>query len=42
MAVGSVAGGFSGSWLLLRAPEKLLRGAIIAIGAALTLWLFLR
>jgi uncharacterized membrane protein YfcA len=42
MAIGSVAGGFSGSWLLLRAPEKLLRGAIIVIGAVLTLWLFLR
>ncbi len=42
MAIGSTAGGFSGSWLLLRAPEKLLRGAIIVIGAALTLWLFLR
>ena len=42
MALGSVAGGFTGSWLLLRAPEKLLRGAIILIGTALTLWLFLR
>jgi uncharacterized protein len=42
MAIGSVAGGFFGSWLLLRAPEKLLRGTIIVIGAALTLWLFLR
>jgi uncharacterized membrane protein YfcA len=42
MAIGSVAGGFFGSWLLLRAPEKLLRGAIIVIGTALTLWLFLR
>jgi uncharacterized membrane protein YfcA len=42
MALGSVGGGFFGSWLLLRAPEKLLRGAIIVIGAALTLWLFLR
>jgi uncharacterized membrane protein YfcA len=42
MAIGSVAGGFTGGWLLLRAPEKLLRGAVIVIGTALTLWLFLR
>jgi uncharacterized membrane protein YfcA len=42
MALGSVSGGAFGSWLLLRAPEKLLRGAIIVIGTALTLWLFLR
>ena len=42
MALGSVAGGFTGGWLLLRAPEKLLRGAIILIGTSLTLWLFLR
>jgi uncharacterized membrane protein YfcA len=42
MAVGSVAGGFTGGWLLLRAPEKLLRGAVILIGTALTLWLFFR
>jgi uncharacterized membrane protein YfcA len=42
MAMGSVGGGFFGGWLLLRAPEKLLRGAIIVIGTALTIWLFLR
>jgi uncharacterized protein len=41
MALGSVAGGLTGSWLLLRAPEVLLRGSIIAIGIALTVWLFL-
>ncbi len=42
MAAGSLAGGFSGSWLLLKLPERLLRSTIIAIGAALTLWLFMR
>ncbi len=42
MAAGSVAGGLSGSWLLLRLPDRPLRLGIILIGAALTVWLFLR
>jgi uncharacterized membrane protein YfcA len=42
LAVGSVAGGLAGGWLLLRIPERLLRFGIIGLGAALTIWLFLR
>jgi uncharacterized membrane protein YfcA len=42
MAAGSVMGGLAGSWLLLRLPDRPLRIGIILIGAALTVWLFLR
>jgi uncharacterized membrane protein YfcA len=40
LGAGGVFGGLSGSWLLHRLPEKLLRGFIVAVGAALTVWLF--
>jgi uncharacterized membrane protein YfcA len=42
VAVAAVAGGLIGGWMLQRINEKLLRGFIVAIGAALTVGLFLR
>jgi uncharacterized membrane protein YfcA len=42
LGVGGIFGGLSGSWLLHRLPEKALRGFIVAVGIALTVWLFLK
>ena len=42
LAIGGVAGGFTGAWLMHRLPETLLRGFVVVIGAVLTLWLFVR
>jgi uncharacterized membrane protein YfcA len=42
LAAGGVVGGFSGAWLLHRLPEKILRGFVVAVGVALTIWLFVR
>jgi len=42
LALGGIAGGYTGAWLLHRLPEKLLRGFIVLVGVALTVWLFLR
>ncbi len=42
LAVGGIAGGFAGNWLMHRLPEKILRGFIVLVGFALTLWLFMR
>jgi uncharacterized protein len=42
LAVGAVAGGQAGAWLLRRANEKVLRIAVIVIGVALTVGLFVR
>jgi uncharacterized membrane protein YfcA len=42
LGAGGVFGGLSGSWLLHRLPEKMLRGFIVVVGVALTVWLFLR
>ena len=42
LAAGGVIGGLSGSWLLHRLAEKLLRGFIVVVGVALTIWLFIR
>jgi uncharacterized protein len=42
VAVGAIAGGVVGGWLLKRVNEKLLRGFVVVIGAALTISLFLR
>ena len=41
-AVGAISGGLVGAWLLRRANEKLLRAAVIGIGALLTVGLFVR
>jgi uncharacterized membrane protein YfcA len=42
VAVGAIAGGQAGAWLLLRVNERLLRLAVIFIGLALTLAMFLK
>jgi len=42
VAVGAVAGGLVGTWLLRRADERVLRGLVIAVGLALTVGLFIR
>lgn len=42
IGVAAVLGGLAGVWALQRVPERLLRGAIVAVGAALTVGLFVR
>ncbi len=42
LGLGGVAGGFTGSWLMHRLPERWLRGFIVLVGVVLTLWLFIR
>ncbi len=42
LAVGSIAGGQLGAWLLLRVPERLLRAGVVLIGLALTVGLFVQ
>lgn len=42
LSVGAIAGGLAGAWALHRVNERLLRIAIVAIGLALTVGLFLR
>jgi uncharacterized membrane protein YfcA len=42
VAVGAIAGGQAGAWLLLRVNERLLRQAVIGIGLSLTVAMFLR
>ena len=42
LGFGGIVGGLIGSWLLHRLPEKLVRGFIILVGTALTIWLFIR
>jgi uncharacterized membrane protein YfcA len=42
LAIGGVAGGLVGSVLMVRLPEKLLRGFVVLVGAVLTIWLFVR
>jgi uncharacterized membrane protein YfcA len=42
VAAGAIIGGVVGGWLLRRVNEKLLRGFVVVIGAALTIGLFLR
>jgi uncharacterized membrane protein YfcA len=42
VAVGAIAGGQAGAWLLLRVNERLLRLAVIFIGLALTVAMFLK
>jgi uncharacterized membrane protein YfcA len=42
LSIGGIAGGFAGGWLLHRLPEKILRGFVVLVGVALTVWLFLR
>jgi uncharacterized protein len=42
VCIGSIAGGFAGTWLLKRLPEGVLRGFVVAVGGVLTVWLFVR
>lgn len=42
LAGGGILGGLSGSWLLHRLPEKVLRGFVVVVGVILTIWLFVR
>jgi hypothetical protein len=42
LGVGGMVGGYVGSWLNLRLPEKILRGLVVLIGVILTIWLFVR
>jgi uncharacterized membrane protein YfcA len=42
LGAGGIVGGLSGSWLLHRLPEKALRGFVVVVGVALTIWLFVR
>ena len=42
LATGGIGGGFAGNWLVHRLPEKIMRGFVVLVGIALTIWLFLR
>jgi uncharacterized membrane protein YfcA len=42
LALGGIGGGFAGNWLVYRLPEKMLRGFVVLVGFALTVWLFMR
>jgi uncharacterized membrane protein YfcA len=42
LGLGGIGGGIVGSWLMLRVPEKLLRGFVVMVGTILTVWLFIR
>lgn len=42
VALGALAGGFSGGWMQRSLPEILLRRIILALGLGLTAWLLLR
>jgi uncharacterized protein len=42
MGIGGIGGGFAGNWLVHRLPERFLRGFVVLVGIALTVWLFLR
>jgi len=42
LAIGGVAGGILGSWMMHRLPEKALRAFVVLVGIVLTIWLFVR
>jgi hypothetical protein len=42
LSIGGVGGALVGSWLMHRLPEKILRGFVVIVGVALTIWLFVR
>jgi len=42
LALGGIGGGFLGSWLVHRLPEKIMRGFVVVVGFTLTVWLFVR
>ncbi len=42
LGAGGIVGGLIGSWLMHRLPAALLRGFVVLVGVALTIWLFVR
>lgn len=42
LGAGGVAGAFTGTWLMHRLPERVLRGFVVCVGLVLSVWLFLR
>jgi len=42
LGVGATAGGYCGVWLMKWLPEMLLRGFVVLVGVALTIWMFVR
>jgi uncharacterized membrane protein YfcA len=42
LAIGGIAGGLCGGWLIHRLPERVMRGFVVLVGSALTVWMFLR
>ena len=42
LGIGGVAGGALGGWLMHRLPAQILRGFIVLVGVALTVWLFVK
>jgi uncharacterized membrane protein YfcA len=42
LCVGGIAGGLLGSWLNYRLPQRVMRIFVVCVGAALTVWMFLR
>jgi uncharacterized membrane protein YfcA len=42
LCVGGIAGGLLGSWLIYRLPQRVMRVFVVAVGALLTVWMFLR
>jgi len=42
LSIGGVGGAVVGGWLLHRLPEHYMRGFVVLVGVALTIWLFLR
>ena len=42
LCVGGIVGGLCGGWLIHRLPEKIMRRFVVLVGAALTVWMFMR
>jgi uncharacterized membrane protein YfcA len=42
LAIGGIAGGMCGGWLIHRLPERVMRSFVVLVGIALTIWMFLR
>jgi uncharacterized membrane protein YfcA len=42
LAIGGIAGGITGGWLVHRLPEKVMKGFVILVGLSLSIWLFWR
>jgi uncharacterized membrane protein YfcA len=42
MTLGAMTGGYVGAWYAQKLPQKIVRRLVIAIGAAMTIYFFLR